>query len=85
MTNREWGDRLCRRLEAAIAKETPKGVGAHPPAWEVVKAETGALLAELLRIDRGEGDKETAKRLGLEVLAAWRRAVGEWEQEKRAA
>lgn len=81
MTGREWGDRLCRRLDMAIARETPERIGAWPPAWELVKDESGALLAELLRIDRGEGDQERAKQLGLEVLAAWRRAAMKWRAQ----
>lgn len=85
MNDYTWGDRLCRRLDEVLASETPAGLGAWPPAWEVVKEQSGALLAELLLIDRGEGDKDTAKRLGLEVLAAWRRAATDYNTMRDAA
>jgi hypothetical protein len=86
MTGREWGDWFCQRLDVAIARETPGGLGAWPGAWEAVKEPSGALLAELMEIDRGRGDKEAAKRLGVEVLVAWRRAGVKWQNtEGRAA
>lgn len=78
MNRSEWTEKLCSRLSAAIARETPAGLGSWEPAWEMVAAPSRALLQELGRYEREGGDQEAAKRLGLDVLAAWRRAAMRW-------
>lgn len=72
MSDVEWCERLLSRLSAAIAKEAPAGVGAWDEAWSRVELSSRALLDELRGIEGGGGDRERAKGLGLDVLAAWR-------------
>lgn len=79
MSPQQWCDHVCVRLHARIARETPAGLGAWDPVWDLVEAPSRALMEELARIERGEGATETAKALGVEVLAAWRRSAMQWE------
>lgn len=74
-----WCDHLLARLVAAIAREAPAGLGLWEGLGAVIDAPSGELLLELRRIERGGGDQERAKRLGLDVLAAWRRAGEAWQ------
>lgn len=67
-----WCDWFLVRLEAAIAREAPPGIGGYAPAWERVEAPSAALLGELARVEAGTGSREEATRLGQAVLAAWR-------------
>jgi hypothetical protein len=85
MTPREWCDWFCRRLALAIAKDTPGGIGRWDAAWTVVEEPSNALIEEIRRIESGEGDKECAKALGVDVLAAWRRAGMMWIAAEDAA
>jgi hypothetical protein len=87
LSDPEWCEWVCRRLHAAIAQETPEGLGAWDPAWDVVEQPSRALLEELEQVERGQGDRERVKRLGVDLLAAWRRAGVRWTAagEGRAA
>lgn len=78
MTDVEWIDRVRARLSAAIAREAPAGIGAWDRVWEIVDAPTRALELELAKLEDGEGRREYATDLGVELLAAWRRAGQEW-------
>jgi hypothetical protein len=78
MTRTHWTDLVCTRLSAAIASETPAGLGAWEPAWEMVAEPSAALLAELDRYEREGGDRQATRQLGLDVLAGWRRAAMRW-------
>lgn len=72
MNDAEWCDYMLARLAAAIAKEAPAGIGTWDEAWIRVDRSSHELMAEIHRIDAGGGDKEKAKRLGVDVLNAWR-------------
>ncbi len=80
-----WCQRLLERLSAAIAREAPEGIGRWDEAWQRVDRPSRELLLELRRIERGGGDPERAKRLGMDVLTAWRYAGGEWRTRQQAA
>lgn len=80
MTARAWCDWFCARLHAAIARDAPAGLGRLDAAWEMVEVPSRALLTEIRKLEAGAGDKERAKALGMEVLAAWRRAGTKYAQ-----
>lgn len=78
MTRAEWCELACARLSAAIARETPPGLGAWARAWDIVEEASGAFLRALAAAERGEGSPDEVSAAGLAVLAAWRDARKEW-------
>ena len=82
MTRREWRDALFRRLEEAVAREAPAGLGHWEPAWQRVEAPSHELLEALATFEASgrQEDKQAAVRLAGDVLQAWRSAAAEWER-----
>lgn len=78
-------ERIAGRLCAAIARETPAGLGAWEPAWEIVEAPSAAFLEELALVEAGAGDRDRLVERGVEVLEAWKRAAAEWRAEPERA
>lgn len=79
---REWSERLCQRLQDAIIREAPGGVGREPDPWSRVNGQCAVLLDHLAAWERTGDDEHraAAKAAAAAVLSAWREAVREWQR-----
>lgn len=78
---RERAAELCRRLAADVAKVAPKGLGAWPPAWEIVEAPSKRFLDLLDEyVETGERERliPPIREAYAAVVAAWEEAARRW-------
>lgn len=78
---RAWSDDLCRRLHAAVARETSAGLGAWDRAWALVEAPSCALLDALAGWEEHgtQERRQAATKAARRVHQAWRQAAEEWQ------
>ena len=81
---RRRGTLICQRLNAAVDRIAPEGLGHWPRTWEIVDAADAEFMLSLVSWEVEPTPEAAAdiKAAYSAVLDAWRQATDEYDQER---
>ena len=82
---RRRGTKLCERLTEEVFDIAPTGIGYWADCWEIVGDADAAFMISLLAWERtgSDVDKDSVRTAYNRVLAEWREAVTQFEQQRQ--
>jgi len=81
---RARGTLICQRLTREVASIAPKGIGSWPRAWEITAEPDADFMAALTAWESepmNDRAKQRVRDAYQDVLAAWRTAVAEYQDQ----